>query len=217
MPVFYYIDLVPVEITAQAVATSNTAATSILFSNMAIGSADSNRFVLVPMSWQAAATAVVIQTIMVAGVTATQLVLGGFSGGVRNTGMFIAQVPSGTTANITATFNSPPTNCNIATLSVVGLITAAANGTAASTAAAPTGSLNCDAFGAMIGCAYAGAAAPPTANWSGIVEDYDVNNGLQCFTVAHSNFSTAQSALALTCTFSTTAGSSGCFVAFSPP
>lgn len=37
------------------------------------------------------------------------------------------------------------------------------------------------------------------------------------FTVAHTNFSTAQSGLALTCTFSTTAGSSGCFVAFSPP
>lgn len=43
------------------------------------------------------------------------------------------------------------------------------------------------------------------------------NNGNQGFTVAHTNFSTAQSGLALTCTFSTTAGSSDCFAAFSPP
>jgi hypothetical protein len=184
---------------------------------MAIGTADSNRYVLVPMSWQGVTTAIIIQTLLVAGITATQLASGGFSGGNRNTGIYIVQIPTGTTANVTATFNSPPGSCNIATFSVSGLISTAANGTAASTAAAPTGSLSCAEFGAMIGCAYGGAGAPPTATWAGITEDYDVNNGNQGFTVAHTNFSTAQSGLALTCTFSTTAGSSGCFVAFSPP
>lgn len=213
---FFYIDQTPVEVTAHAVATTNTAATSLLFSNMAIGTADTTRYVLVPVSWQGASTGVVLQDLIVSGITATLLVTGGFSGGNRNTRIYMAQIAAGTAANITATFNAPPTSCNLASYSVSGLIAASANGTAASTAAAPTGVLSCSEFGAMIGCAYGGAGAPPSASWAGITEDFDANNGNQDFTAAHTNFSTAQSNLALTCTFSTTAGSSGCFVAFSP-
>lgn len=214
---FFYIDQEPVQLTAMAVATSNAAATSQVFANMAIGTANTGRYVLVPVSWQGASTGVVLQDIVIAGITATLIVTGGFDAAARNTRMYMAQIPGGTTASITATFNVPPASCNLATLAVSGLIAASANATAASTAAAPTGTLSCAQFGAMVGCAYAGAGSPPSASWGGITEDFDANNGNQDFTVAHTNFSTIQTNLALTCTFSTTTGSSGCFVSFSPP
>lgn len=214
MPMFYYIENTPVELTALAVATSNIA-TSVYGFSMSLGTADSNRFILVPVSWQTSTTSA-ISSLLVAGVTATLLVFGGLSGG-RAASIYMIGLPSGTTGTVTVNFDVSPANCNVATYSVSGLLAVGANGTAVSTAVSPTATLSCDEFGAMLGCAYGGAAVLPTSTWSGLTEDFDASNGVQDFSTAHENFTSAQTNLALMCSFTTAVSASGCFVSFSPP
>jgi len=132
--------------------------------------------------------------------------------------MFIAAVPTGTTADVVITLSDNAADWGCEVYSITG-INGTAAATASSSAAAPTATLSCNAGGAMLGMAAASAASSPSASWTGITEDSDFNYGAinqNCSSSASNNFATAQSSLVMTCTFSTTTASAGTFAAFNP-
>lgn len=221
MPGFVFDDFTPVTFTFQDNQEATATDTTHTFSSMGIGTAASDRYVLACLSWQGSAATRTVSSVTIGGVTATQVGstanAGSFS--FRSTAMFIALVPSGTTADVVITVNADAVNWACVTYSAAGLLSATPASTATSTAADPTASMSCDANGAIIGCAVTGAASSPSATWAGIAEDSDQNYGAssqQCFSTAHTNFSTAQSGLTCTCDFSTANGSGGVFAAFNP-
>lgn len=209
---FYYIDQGPVNLTALAVFTSSVSTTVTTFAGAAIGTAYAGRFILMPTAWAVSTSGTDIQSLVIAGITATALASSSYSPGNRKAAIYIAALPTGTTATIVATFNANVQGFFAATFYAEGLVSAVSGSTAVSTAAAPTGTISCNEFGSMLACAFALAGVFPTANWSGITEDFDTTG----FSVAHDNFTSIQTGKTLTCTFSTTTGSAGCFVAFNP-
>jgi hypothetical protein len=156
-----------------------------------------------------------VTSVTIGGVTATQI--GSAPGTTRQVAMFIATGVTGPTGDVVITLDGNSSAWACDTFSIVGATSAAS--TATSVATDPTASMSCDASGAILGVAGAGAASSPSATWTGIAEDSDQNYGtsnLQCLTTAHTNFATAQVGLTVLCDFSTSAASAGLFAAFNP-
>lgn len=91
-----------------------------------------------------------------------------------------------------------------------------ATATAASTASAPTATLDVAAGSAYIGVANSQHAGSATTSWTLLTEDDDADTNLHTYSSAHSNYTSAAAAQAATATFTATAGSGGVFAVFSP-
>lgn len=192
-------------------------ASSFNFTGLSFGPEFSTRFIVACVAWQGAAATLSSATI--GGVTATILVQSLNSVGSRGTAIVCAFVPTGTTGTVVANLSISVLNSSVAVYSVDGLKTATASAIATSNANNPTASLNIAENGAVIAVAVAAFSTSPSASWTGLTEDCDDNYGtsnLVCRSTASGEFSTQQVGLAVTCTFSVTASSSGSFVVFDP-
>jgi len=82
---------------------------SYTFNSVNIGDADTNRTVVVTVSWNAGASGRLLSSATIGGVSATLLQTSNAAGYERSA-IIYANVPSGTTANIALTFNGTITN-----------------------------------------------------------------------------------------------------------
>lgn len=220
MPVLFIDSGGVVEATYRDSQTSGAGA-SHTFTGMSVGPASGGRYVVACLAWSVNARTLVSVTI--GGVSATVAATVG-PAGLTNVAaaMAVALVPTGITADVVLTLSGSSDDAACVTYSMLGVSSAVAAGTATSTSADPTGSLSCQAGGAIIGCALSVNNPIRTAAWAGIDEDVEAapygSSGTRKFTAAHSNFLTTQSSLACTCTFSgaSSGGSGGVFAAFNP-
>jgi hypothetical protein len=191
-------------------------ASSYSFTSLSFGMADADRYIVACLTIQASVDGVGITDCTIGGITATQIVQSALAGGRRGAAIFIAKVPTGTSGTVAFTLSGNAANASVAVYSVIG---GPAASSTSSTDNAPTASLNIAAHGAVIAVAIAGSGSSPSATWTNLTEDCDNNLGsgnLQCRSSASKSFATAQTGLTTTCTFSTTAGSAGCFAVFEP-
>lgn len=194
---------------------SGTSGSSITFSGLSFGVASSGRYLAACITWNSSPNHA-LASCTIGGVAATILtqVQSGGSGG-QSCAIAIALVPTGTSGSVVANFGGSVVNFAVELYSVLGIQSPAASSVATSVANAPTATLAVQANGGVLGVGRC-SRTTPSATWAGITKDADVIFGGICATSASNNFATAQAALVITCTFTSTVGSAGAFAAFAP-
>jgi hypothetical protein len=196
----------PVAVTSQASTSQNSGATTYTFTSMAIGTAAANRYVVAAITGTGISGAETVSTVTIGGISAVQLVSDSLNGGSNNViALFIALVPTGTTANVVATFSVAQVRAGAATWSVTNLLSTTPTGTnsAQSTiSAAVTASANVTGQGAIIGACMEQPLGA-TFTWTNLSSDFNVNGGTNTivFGGAHALFSSTVNQ-SVTCTAS---------------
>jgi hypothetical protein len=190
-----------------AVSTAN--ATVYTFAGTSIGTAATDRRLVIAVSNQAASiiatTFVKVDTVAaVKLVSGTQLNIP--SGAGASAELWIIDKPTGTTASIEVTHASGTLRCGIAVWAVYGLSSNTPTDTAVNsgTTTGRTASIDCNAGGVIIGLVSgSGAGAGRTHTWAGITENVDqIIEGQGAHSAASLGFAATQTGLSVTTTAS---------------
>lgn len=197
---------------------SATAAASFTFTGLNFGAASPDRYLVACICWEGS-PAKTLTSCTIGGVAASIICqVNGGSTSVNSSAICIALVPTGTSGNVVANFSGSAGETGCSLYSVSGIPAGTASSSATSAANAPTATINVPGGGAVIAVANAiGPSGAPTATWTGLTKDVDAVIGSpRTYSSASAMFSAANPSLSVTCTFSSTNGSSGCFAVFSP-
>lgn len=195
-------------------ATSASDLTTYTFSGQNLGAADAGRYIVVGVQARGTATPLALSSVTVGGVSATIVAQQANSANIA--ALVIAAVPTGTTGDIVVTFSVVVLRCAIQAYRVLGIDSATASDTGASTAADPTTSLDIPAEGVAIGACMSGGV-DMRVTWTGLTEDYDATTeSFLSATSAHDEFVTAQTGLTITADFATSGQSCGVFASWAP-
>jgi hypothetical protein len=182
-----------ISFTASAVNTAN--ATTHTFSGVSIGTAASNRKIVVASQHSSGTVPVSVSSMTVGGISATFVVNQASADGEAYVEIWQANVPTGTTATIVVNYSGTVSRGGVGVWAVYGAA-AAATDTGVSTANPLTDTLNIPAGGVAIGAA-SGSAGTSTA-WTNLTENYDENVEASTYqSGASSAFATIQTALAI--------------------
>jgi hypothetical protein len=179
-------------------ASSSTDASSYTFSAESLGTADSDRYILVGIAARAA-SARTISSVTIGGVSATILI--DHSSSLSLAGFAIAAVPSGTTGDVVVTFSGTMVRCAIAVYRLLGLgsTTPTDTGTDGGVASLTT-NLDINAGGAAFAVGHRAATGTPT--WTNLTLDANIAVESNNSSFASDEFASAQTALAVTCAYS---------------
>ena len=196
----------PITITYIGNTSDGTNQTTYTFTGVSIGTASSDRVVIVaPFGRANTTSSMSISSITVGGNTPTTNVAQTSGGGSTSSaqGIYSINVPSGTTATIAVTFSTGALRANIAVWTMTGtngLTTASA--TANSITGSPTVSttINVPANGGAVASASGGGS---TTTWTGLTEDFDtLVEAANTYTGSHNNFLASQTGLSVSANFS---------------
>lgn len=189
------------------------------FSSQALGTAASDRYIVVGTLARAAA-ARTLDSVTVGGVAATKLTALENAG--SNSGLWLAAVPTGTTGDVVLTFSSTMVRAAIAIWRVDGISTTPTD-VDTSDALPATANITIAAGGVAFGASFVGINTTTlTATWTNLTTDADYltsasweDNGRGSF--ASDAFGSAQTELALTCTWNNTpTGQTASFASLAP-
>jgi hypothetical protein len=198
-------------------ATDTANATTYTFSSQNLGTASSDRYILVGIGSRAAGTTeATINSVTVGGVSATipvqrsvrpvNLSIAGFA---------IAAVPTGTTGDIVITFSREMLRCGIVAYAITGN-NASASDTDSGASADPSVNLDIPADGVAFGMAVTARTATG-GSWSGLTSDFDfVVEGNTQMSSASDAFATLQTGLSIQRAFPTNSESVGAFASWGP-
>lgn len=152
--------------------TSASDAATYTFTAADIGTADSDRTVVVAVaSTRFANPATVISSVTVGGLSATELIqFNNTPGDTGVVGLYAIDIAAGTSADIIVTFSGSGSRCGIGVYRCTGISTTP-NDTASTGASGGSESVAATTGGAVIGVAHVAANAGFT--WSGLTEMYD--------------------------------------------
>lgn len=180
-------------------AVDTSSQTTYTFTSQNFGTAASNRFLIVAFASRhnSGSSGVTVTGVTIGGLTATQIVAGSNSQG-NNCEIWGVVVPTGTSGTVAITFSSAKNGIGMALYSCVVNSTTPVQTATSTTTPSPTGNVNVPANGFAIGVGFRDSNT--TATWSGIDLDDNMANGSNRSTsVAHKNFTSAQTPLAVTC------------------
>ena len=203
-----------ITIAYNALVSDTTDLTTYTFSSAALGTAASDRKVVVTIHGRSTNPSTrTISSVTIGGVTATEAV------SVSNTignrcAIYVADVPTGTTGDIVVVFNDTMQKCAVGSYAMYGAGSSTPTATATDIASAFSQTLNIPANGAAF--AVAGNQFNTTASWAGLTENYDTAIGSETETGASAAFAVEQVGLTISATFS--GGTDGAMVmaAFGP-
>jgi hypothetical protein len=199
-----------------ATVSSTSDASSYTFSGADIGSAASDRIVLVVVSFRTTVSAA-ITGVTIGGNAATEVVglLNLLTGAGGYVGIWARSVASGTTADIVVTTSANAVRCIVDVYRATG-INATASATGTDTTTVYEASLNVAAGGVAMGAVQTGGSRG--LSWSGLTERVDaVYESSMTASSASGEFATAQSPLSISATLSGTESvASAVFAAFDP-
>lgn len=184
-----------------------------LNASFSFGNAGGGRLLIACCAWQAGVLGTLVCTI--GGITATQICQSALSSGSRTAGIYAAIVPTGTSGSVVLTGGAVQATRDAIYLYSIYDIATINTVSATSTALSPTATLNIPANSSSIGIAMGGGVGAPSASWSGITLDQTDQFSQQATSAAHTDFSTAQTSYAETCTLTGSVGSAGAFAVFS--
>lgn len=174
------------------------------FSSRSIGTAAANRYIIVTVQFSDVFTTA--SSVTVGGISATFVKRKSGAGATPTdtVEIWVASVPTGTTANVVVNTTLGVNNCSIGLWAAYG-INPTAYATGESVASPPSTTLNIPAGGIAVGIA-ASNDGGNTWTWTGLTEGYDgTSEGPRTVTGAGSAFGAAQSGLTITATPSGTA------------
>lgn len=186
-------------LTFQTHAENTSSLSSYSFTSQPIGSAQSDRYVIVGIGWANANPSPTISSVTIGGVAATNIATNANAYG--NSALYIALVPTGTTANVDIVFSSATgLHCGIAVWSATGLTsTTAVSSGNSSASATPSVTLTTVNGGFAVGYAHVGSNSSysnttvpwtgVTQNWAGQVISYSRPHGSGSTTTTGSNVS----------------------------
>ncbi len=207
MPRCVVIDAIPASIVFTDRAGSLASLTTYTFAGLAIGSVTATRRIVV--SVQATTAALAAISVTVGGISATEVT--GCSGYQSGEGwtirMFIAEVPTGTTASIVVTVTGGATGCRLGAWALYDLLSSVPTASAVDVTDPVSMAVNVDAGGVAVAFAVSRFAM----TWTGLTEDFDAVVASGQISGASLSFEAAQVPLTVTC--SKTAGGSATFVA----
>ena len=184
------------------------------FSSCDIGTAASDRHVVVAIFISASTAVGTISSVTIGGVSASELVTS--ASAEYRVSFYIAAVPTGTTGDVVINTSKTETRFGIGVWAVYGA-SATAHDTGSSTADPLTDNINIAAGGVAIGVGVSSRSSPEYT-WTNLTEDYEevVESPIE-HTGASAEFSTQQSALALTCDPDGSGGQhAGAFISLEP-
>jgi hypothetical protein len=189
--------------------TANTTdGTTFTFSSHSIGTAASDRLVVVAVSARDSSGSDVITGVTIDGNAATSVAASASS--ASPTAIFSRSVPSGTTADIVVSVGSSFAACVIHVYTITGLSSTTAVDTLTSVngSSDPTGTIDVSADGVLI--AVAQSQATTTATWTGVTEDYDAQTETRTHTAASDDGLAAETNRTVTCNFASDALNTMC-------
>lgn len=185
--------------------------TTYTFSSQNLGTAASDRYIIVAASCRKADPAATLSSATIGGVSAT--IIHQSTRGGNTVALFAAAVPTGTTGDIVVTWSTGVLRCGIGAYRVTGSDATTYHDRDVGTEVNnPIATIDVPAGGFAIAAGY--NAGNTTATWSGVTEDYDTTVESNNYTGASDTFGSAQTDLAITFTPSA-AGGNPCSVAAS--
>lgn len=176
-------------------------ATTYTFSSQALGTAASDRKIVVGAFAVNAVKAVSSMTI--GGVSASLVVAKTNSGG-EQIELWQAAVPTGTTGDVVVTWAGGQLGCGIGVFRIVGAESAAHDTGGSAAAGAGSDTLDIPANGVAVGVAGTNPNGIPTWTWTGLTEDYDAGGIITASDGSHTGasdaFATTQTGLSITAT-----------------
>ena len=199
--------------------TNNTGQSTYTFSAQNIGTAASDRYVIVISGVRAVGTTGLTSSCTIQGISATSVVSQLTQ--ITNTSridMFVAAVPTGTTADIVLTYSRAGTRCLIDAYRATGISGAAPSATATSSSDPASGTITIPADGFAIAGGLCGGVGSSFAAWTNLTERSDVwLNSNTLLSSASDDFATLQTARVIDCEFQGTASEpASVFAAWSP-
>lgn len=184
--------------TFQARTATTTDLTEYTYSGAAIGTAASDRKVVVGILGRSTNPSTrTISSVTVAGVSATQAVY--VSNTIGNVSAFyVADVPTGTTGDVVVTWNDTMQNSTIGVYAMYGAASSTPHDTATDIASAYSQTLDIPAKG--VGFACGAVQANTTATWAGLTEDADATTESELTTFSSAEFATLQTGLTISMT-----------------
>ena len=187
---------------------AGTTATTLTLSARSLGAAATDREILVAVMHRNTGN-YEPPAVTVSGISASLVV------GLKNAGIVAisaqiwrAAVPTGTTGDVVVTIASGGVWTNVAVYRATGLAAGAADTGTGNTNATNSTTLTAASGAVALGCSGGATTGGPTATWTNLTEDYDVN------TSASSDTATAASAQSLSGTTTVTAAITGTITAF---
>lgn len=191
-------------ITATDNAVDTSDASTYTFTNRAIGTALTNRLIIVGVHGVNVTAARTISSLTIGGAGATQVAFSQTSGsGVFfDVGIYALRVDAGTTASIVVNWSAAQLRTGIGVWAANGVNSATATATASSAANPLSTTLNISAGGVALGyAAVSEAGGVPTYTWSGLTEAFDQTvEPNSSHTGASLAFAAAQTGLTITAT-----------------
>lgn len=183
------------------VATSATDLTTYTFADQNLDTAAPDRYIVATISGRSNdGGARTINSVTIGGVSATINVQTTDQGNVI--GVAVASVPSGTTGDVVVEFSDTMTDAAVALYRVPGITTTTATDTGTSTATPLTTNLDINAGGFAVAMAKSDNSSH-TATWTNLTERFDQDDAsTNSISGASDDFATAQTSLAITCTWS---------------
>lgn len=183
-------------------ATGNTTnQSSYTFSGHAIGTASSDRHVIViTILQQSGGGAPITPTVTVAGQSCTSVATA-VPATAERVNIFITDSPvtTGTTADIVVNEGSTQHGCYIGVYAATGLNSTTPTDTIEDNSDPLSGTIDCDAGGFIVGVGQT-ASNGASFTWAGITEDFDGDFDVFEPTGAHGNFASAQTGLTVSLT-----------------
>lgn len=207
----------PVALAYQTQVSNTADLSSYSFASTAIGTASTDRIVVVGITVSAASSGATrsVSSVTIGGISATQLshVVGATW---MTAAIYAAAVPTGTTATIAITMSGTCGRCACAVWAMTGgSITPFDTATDTNASADPNASIDVPANGGAV--AAAGSATSTTTTWTGLTERVDTAlEGFSTHTVASDVFASAQTGLSVTANFAGAADNSMAMASFSP-
>jgi len=194
--------------------TSNL--TTYTFSGKALGTAASNRQIVVLVSGHGTSNTTV-STVTVGGVSATELVYAQQATGTQIKAIWIASVPTGTTGDVVVTFAAGKGSCGIGVYALYGASSSAHATQTDTTYSTDTVSVSIDVpAGGVCFAIGTGTAIDASTTWTGLTEDYDaVEESGNRHTGASDLFASAQTGLTVSAQVANVGGGTGCLAAAS--
>ena len=194
---------VTVNFTAQT--ADATDGTSFSFTDVAIGTANADRHVIICASGRSTSPeGARTMTATIGGIATTQVAIIEAGAPSTSTFMHIAAVPTGATATIALTFSGTMDFCGLAVWEMHGASITPSD-TATSVASPVALTIDCPASGVIIAFASCGGTNAPTYTWAEVTEDFDATSDAgnnHTHTGASDAFVAAQTNLAVAATLS---------------
>lgn len=198
---------VPVALDYRTAGGSGFDLSAYTFSSVDIGTASAGRYVIVSFTGTNVSASRSVSSVTIGGVTATQLLSSGASGGGAfiDFAVYIAKVPTGTTGDIVITWSAAQLRCGYAVWAATGVLSTTAVDTASgstATSTAQTRDVNTLLGGAVIGSSTTNSSG--TATWAGLTEQadsiqYDSTDTTVQMSTAHADNVAAETPRTVTC------------------